>query len=316
MIRSLLAALALVVPASASFVNVPLTAGASSQPHEPIWNIGETLTDPFTYNPDDPTASTPEQAQRGPSATPAWFVPGFHGNESVALHFLQYSFAPITTTAGAATFAVDLWGRSTPSSIWGRDDNYVITLYNGGFSAGQVVATSLLTSIAPVAPYQQRTTFELPAGVTFDRFEVRAENVPAFTIMETRAAMVSAGSSQTYAAFAAAQGWGAADADDDSDGFSNLLEFASGTDGKSASSWPAVASSLPGTGLRLQFTRRTSVSGVTLALRTSGSGLATWSTVAQAPESVVAQAGGIELVTYLIPFTPGKGFFRVEALVP
>jgi hypothetical protein len=316
MFRLLVASLAFALPASASFLNVPLTAGASSQPHESIWNIGETLTDTFTYTPDDPTAATPEQAQRGPSDTPAWFVPGFHGNEQVALHFLQYSFAPITTTAGAATFAVDLWGRSTPSSIWGRDDNYVITLYNGGFTAGQAVAASPLTSIAPVAPYQQRTTFDLPAGVTFDRFEVRAENNPAFTIMETRAALSTVASAQTYAAFAAAQGWGAADGDDDGDGFPNLLEFAGGTDGKSAASWPAVTSSRPGTGFQLQFTRRTNVSGVTLALRTSGTSLASWNTVAQAPESVVAQAGGLELVTYLIPLTSVKGFFRVEALVP
>ena len=311
MIRLVLAALMFVLPASAAFLNVPLTAGGSSQTHEPAWNIGETLTDSFSYNPDNPEATTPEQKQRGPTATPAWFVPGFHGQELVSLHFLQYSFTPITTTSGAATFAVDLWGRSEPPSIWGRDDNYVITLYNGGFTAGQVVAASELTSIASVAPYHQRTYFDLPIGVTFDRFEVRAANTLSFTIMETRAAFAAVDTSVSYEAYAGTEGWGAAGSDDDGDGFENLLEFACGSNGQSKASWPALACSQLPSGLQLQFTRRTNVSGVTLLFRRSGN-LSDWTTVAQAPTSVVPQAGGMELVTYLMPTPAGRAYFRVE----
>lgn len=313
MIRSLVAALVLVLPASASYLNVPLTAGASSQTHEPPWNIGETLNDPFIYNPDTPEATTPEQAQRGPAQ--GWHVPGFHGHEQVVLHFLQYSFAPITATAGASSFAVDLWGRNTPSSIWGRDDNYVITLYNGGFTVGQVVAASSLTSIASAAPYHQRTFFDVPVGVTFDRFEVRAENNSAFTIMETRAAFTAVDTSLNYEQFALTEGWGGAAGDDDGDGFENSLEFACGTNGQSKASWPALTCSQLSTGLQIQFARRTNISGVTLHFKTS-TDLVGWSAVVQAPASVVSQAGGMELVTYLIPTSQRRAYFRVETTIP
>ncbi len=64
-----------------------------------------------------------------------------------------------------------------------------------------------MTSIPSVAPYHQRTYFDLPVGVTFDRFEVRAANTLSFTIMETRAAFAAVDTSVSYEAYAGTEGW-------------------------------------------------------------------------------------------------------------
>jgi hypothetical protein len=313
MTKPLLAFLAIALPASANFVNVPLTAGASSQTHEPPWNISETLNDPFAYDPANPVAAAPEQAQRGPAA--GWHVPGFHGQELVAEHFLRYSFAPVTTPAGGGTFAVDLWGRSTPSIIWGRDDNYVVVLYNGGFAPEFVVASSPLSSIAPVAPYHQRTSFALAGGIVFDRFEVYAANTLSFTIMETRAAWSADTAALTYEQFALIHGLGPADGDDDVDGAENILEFAAGSDPEDPAALPLLTATPVPAGVRIAFTRRAAVAGVGLALKKSEKFLS-WDGVEQDPASIDPQGGGIDLLTYVLPVPAPSVFFRLETVTP
>lgn len=76
-----------------------------------------------------------------------------------------------------------------------RDNNYTVTLYNGGY----VTSIAQLTGqgVADAAPYFNRSTFNLGSGVTFDRFQITAPAGSAdserfFTVMEVRAATAEA----------------------------------------------------------------------------------------------------------------------------
>lgn len=162
---------------NAALTAVNLTAAGSSTALNASFLIGKTLDDGFAYNPNNPTSTTPALGDGNG-------VPGFHGDAS-ATHFIQYTFNPITTTSGQSTqFVVDLWGRTTNKD---RDNNFTITLYNGNF-ATVIGSPSGTLSIPDAGSTYLRTTFNLSAGTTFDRFEIRATNTPFFTISETRAA--------------------------------------------------------------------------------------------------------------------------------
>ena len=147
-------------------------------------SAGDTLTDGFAYNPNTPIVPLPNQGS-GSSVTG-----GFHADKTTGNHMLSYTLTggALTTTIATATLYFDFYGRAANLN---RDNNYTVTLYNGGY----VTSIAQLTGqgVPDAAPYFNRSTFSLGTGVTFDRIQLTA---PAgavdadqyFTVMEVRAA--------------------------------------------------------------------------------------------------------------------------------
>ena len=220
--------------ANAEYSIVALSTDGSSKSYTgtgSLLTIARTIDDGFAYDPDNFGATNPYQGSldlidNGNDA-------GFHGSVATT-HFLRYTLdeGPITGTVDTRHFAVDLWGRlgDVSSGLYERDDNFSITLYNGNYTTS--VATSGNLSILEGSDSRLRTELELADGVTFDRFEIRANNTPYFTIMETRAAIRAAGTyaSWTDSVFTLAERADPAisgeNASPAKDGISNLIKYA------------------------------------------------------------------------------------------
>lgn len=149
----------------------------------------DTLSDSFAYNPSTPTVPLPAQGN-------AQFVTGgWHANTGGGNLSYTLTGGAITTTAGTATIYFDFYGRSSAAfesvpeapSLLARDNNYTVTLYNGGY----VTSVAQLTGqgVADASPYHNRSTFNLGTGVTFDRIQVTS-STDYITVMEVRAAII------------------------------------------------------------------------------------------------------------------------------
>lgn len=185
-----LTALILASSSHAALTSISLTAGASSTSLDSNLIIGKTLDDAFAYNP--ATVPTPAPVQGDANG----FSTGFHGGDTTN-HFLQYSFAPITTGGASSTFVLDLWGRNASGNAIqeARDNNYTVALYNGDFVTAILSLANQSVTDAPAngnnpSLYFQRTSFTgIADGTTFDRLEIRAANTQYFTVAEVRAAI-------------------------------------------------------------------------------------------------------------------------------
>lgn len=174
---------------------VPLTGHSNSTAYtESGFNttnnhVGVTLNDPFPYDPNTYSPIVGAQPARGNIDASGFNGVGFHGNDGPGPHFLRYTFSRLTTMQDGALFVVDLWGRNHEPA-YPRLKSFTINLYNDSFS-GAPVAT--LTSGIPASAATQygRTTFVLPQGVTFDRFEITSDTA-FFSVAETRAAFHTA----------------------------------------------------------------------------------------------------------------------------
>jgi hypothetical protein len=146
----------------------------------------DTLSDGFAYNPDTPIIPLP--AQGGFSSVTG----GFHADKDSGTHTLSYTLTSgaLTTSSTTDTIYFDFYGRA---GNFNRDNNYTVTLYNGDYVTS--IATLTGQAVPDLAPYFNRSTFNLGTGVTFDRIQLTA---PAgagdpdqyFTVMEVRAATV------------------------------------------------------------------------------------------------------------------------------
>jgi hypothetical protein len=114
-------------------------------------------------------------------------------------HLLSYVLAggAITTGFGSDTIYLDFYGRSNGGDplpgVLLRDNNYTVTLYNGDYTTQISQVTG--QGVADVAPYFNRSTFNLGSGVTFDRIQITSPGSSSdpsqyFTVMEIRAAAV------------------------------------------------------------------------------------------------------------------------------
>ncbi|QDU56954.1 PEP-CTERM sorting domain-containing protein [Aeoliella mucimassa] len=141
---------------------MPLTPDAvnSSQPAYGT-DIANLVSDPFAYDPANPTSTNPLGAHSD----------GFHADEpagtDVTLIF-DFTNGPITLAAGE-TFKVDLWGRN--NCCFNRDDDYEIELYNGGS-----LVTSIANQMIPDSAPQFNRSVLGTAGETFDSLRIIAHD--------------------------------------------------------------------------------------------------------------------------------------------
>lgn len=151
-------------------------------------NVGVTLNDTFSYDPNTYSPTVGTQPARGDAAGGAYPGAGFHGNDgpgTAGSQFLRYTFSSLTTLDNGAQFVVDLWGRNH-APAYPRHESFTINLYNGAF--GTTPVATLASGISASATTQYgRTTFTLAQGLTFDRFEI-VDDTDFFSIAETRAA--------------------------------------------------------------------------------------------------------------------------------
>lgn len=143
-------------------------------------NIANLLSDPFIYNPSDPTSTTPAGLHSD----------GFHANEGEGVDVsLWFTFTNGPVTLGAdESFTVDLWGRS--NCCQNRDDDYDIELYSGGIN-GTLVASITGQGIPDPAPQHNRSILG-QTGDTFDTLRILAHDsnpsgANLFTPVELRA---------------------------------------------------------------------------------------------------------------------------------
>jgi hypothetical protein len=141
--------------------------------------VSNTLTDTFTYDPNNPTSSSPTQAFAVGNNYHASGAPS--GN--LANMFYELDTPPNFI---ADSFALDLWGRA--DCCQARDDNFDVLLRSGGFD-GLIVAaqTGFMIPNNPMA--YLRVEFDSPPKA-FDTVEVIGHDV-FFTIMEVRAAALN-----------------------------------------------------------------------------------------------------------------------------
>lgn len=177
---SLLASAAMSQAQSAgTFAEVGLTADAANS-STGGWStsVANTLSDPFAYDPSNPTSPRAEQVNV--------LGNGFHGDGSTATKTLSYLLSSGgLTTAGATSFYLDFYGRDGLPSAFYRDNDYTVTLFNGDYSTQ--VAQLAGQGVPDASPAFNRSTFNLGDGVTFDRMQITS-NVDSFSVMEVRAA--------------------------------------------------------------------------------------------------------------------------------
>lgn len=163
-------------------------------------NFLDTLSDSFAYNPVTPTVPLPAQGT-AQSVSGGWHADIGGGTLSYTL-----TNGAITTTASTGTIYFDLYGRSSAAeggvpenpTLLLRDNNYTVTLFNGGY----VTSVAQLTGqgVADAASYHNRSTFNLGTGVTFDRIQVTS-STDYITVMEVRAAVIPEPSATLLGAF-------------------------------------------------------------------------------------------------------------------
>jgi hypothetical protein len=141
-------------------------------------SAADTLSDPFAYNPSNPTVVLPAQGD--------WLsvTGGWHANLGGGTLSYTLTVGAITTGATNSTIFFDLYGRTANLD---RDNNYTVTLFNGNYATQVAQLTS--QGVADASPYHNRSTFNLGTGVTFDRIQVTS-STNYFTVMEVRAASV------------------------------------------------------------------------------------------------------------------------------
>ena len=148
---------------------LPITVDTANFNASGFVSLADTLNDPFAYNPNSPTSPAPVQGSDS-SATGGW-----HGNLGSGQHLISYLVTGgITTTAVTSTIYFDFYGRTNignpaNTGILVRDNNYTVTLYNGSYALINQVSQLTAQSVLDAAPYSNRSTFNLGAGVTFDR---------------------------------------------------------------------------------------------------------------------------------------------------
>lgn len=137
--------------------------------------VAFTLDDPFAYDPNAPTSTSPVQDFMVEN--------NYHasGAPSGGVANLFYNFTPIPSVD---SFVVDLWGRIN-TAFQSRDDNFDVLLRSGGFD-GSIVASQLGLGIPDGDEAYLRVSFDQVAD--FDTIEIAANDV-FFTLMETRAAV-------------------------------------------------------------------------------------------------------------------------------
>ena len=144
--------------------------------------VGNLLTDPFAYDPRDPTATTPALSYSGAAA--------YHGGEpdgsNVVVSFTLNS--PFTLTSPGMEVVVDVWGRDNNKE---RDNDFDVMLCNGSYST--VIASNLHLAVPDGGtPYVRASFDSLGAGTTFDRLQIIGHDTSAganaFTLMEVRLA--------------------------------------------------------------------------------------------------------------------------------
>ena len=166
--------------AFAALISVPLTADvANSSGNAHGGSLPVTLTDPFAYDPANPTSALPSQNYNGSTH--------YHGNggNPHPTPTLFYTLAPTTFTAGS-TLDFDFYGRA--DCCQDRDNNYDIALLSGG-AGGSVVGEVLGNNNPDPAPRHLRTDLAsvLTDGDMFDTIRITGNN-GNFTIAEVRLA--------------------------------------------------------------------------------------------------------------------------------
>jgi hypothetical protein len=191
---AVIASLAISASTSHAATILPITLDAANSYTGGFSALADTVNDPFSYNPDSPTSPAPVQGSDS-SVTGGW-----HGNLGSGQHLISYLVTGgITTSNATSSVFFDFYGRTNignPANvnILVRDNDYTVTLFNGNYTTQVAQLTG--QSVADAAPYFNRSTFNLGAGVTFDRIQLTsaitapAGETPFFTVMEVRAATV------------------------------------------------------------------------------------------------------------------------------
>ena len=148
---------------------LPITVDTANSYNDGFSSILDTANDSFAYNPEAPTSPAPVQG------TDSSVAGGWHGSLSSGQHLISYLVTGgITTTAVTSTIYFDFYGRTNignpaNTGILVRDNNYTVTLYNGSYALINQVSQLTAQGVLDAAPYFNRSTFNLGAGVTFDR---------------------------------------------------------------------------------------------------------------------------------------------------
>lgn len=174
-------------PAKAQLVEIDLLPdevnsdiGLLAPPYD-LTLVEYTLTDPFAYNPNDPTSTSPSQILDTLCCYHSTAAP----SGGITNIFYQIDAPTNFTDFNADRFVVDLWGMNAYQE---RDNDFDVVLRSGGFD-GLIVSsmTGLAIPDGPVA--HRRVTFDHPS-VAFDTIEIVGRS-QYFTIAETRAAALN-----------------------------------------------------------------------------------------------------------------------------
>jgi hypothetical protein len=162
----------------AALTNISLTPDvANSDPSAHGGNLVNTTSDPFAYDPDNPTAAMPATNWSG-----ATHFHGAGGNPTVYWTFDE------TLWSDGSDLQFDFYGRT--GCCPDRDNNYDIALLTGGFAGTvvhQVLGNNAPDGGNPANYLRTDLGAGLAAGQSFDTIRIQGNN-GNFTIAEVRLA--------------------------------------------------------------------------------------------------------------------------------
>jgi hypothetical protein len=163
----------------AALTNISLTPDvANSSPSAHGGNLANTTSDPFAYDPDNPTAAMPATNWSG-----ATHFHGAGGNPTV-----YWTFDEIILWGDGSDLQFDFYGRT--GCCPDRDNNYDIALLTGGFAGTvvhQVLGNNAPDGGNPANYLRSDLGAGLAAGQSFDTIRIQGNN-GNFTIAEVRLA--------------------------------------------------------------------------------------------------------------------------------
>lgn len=160
-------------PADPNFVNIPLAVdGSQTTPQGFGGSAAGTLTDPFSYDPNNPTATLPDQVFGGSNA--------YHSNNNVGPNSIAYTFQD----GSHDNVLLDLWGRITSNEV-GRHQDLTVELFNGDWVTPVHTTTGFSGVGDGNANYYGR--WLAPESVMADRMKI-TKSGDWFVFMEARAA--------------------------------------------------------------------------------------------------------------------------------
>ena len=161
---------------------VRLSDGKAVKTYRGTTTIGNTLTDEFAYNPQNPIVPTPEMDYSAASSFHAWEST----KETIVITYDIDGGAAIAEGGGVV---IDLYGRGDYAKGFAYDNGFDVEFLSGGSVVGRAVAGLEIPDVAPQHLRVSAADASVEAGSSIDQLRITARH-NRFALQEIRAAVL------------------------------------------------------------------------------------------------------------------------------